>query len=225
MRRYGYFVLAFSLSVLACAKEHAVQPPVSVHVNRNFVHDARLLDSVLRVSSRLIAAVRRLPHSHLLHAHDLHWVITVYDHQAQRRSFVWPDGRIEVSSGLMGLAETEAGLAAILGHEFGHALAHSVSQNVSPGVDATKQEPPLFTFEEELEADKIGLTLMADAGYDPRELLWLWERMKGQHGNADGLDVHLTYDRRMEHIAQWLPDALVRYERAHRAPRRTLPLT
>jgi predicted Zn-dependent protease len=94
-----------------------------------------------------------------------------------------------------------------------------------PAVDGSKEEMPLFTLEEEMDADTIGLSLMADAGYDPRELLWLWERMKRQNGDAaDGLAVHLTYDRRMEHIAQWLPDALVRYQRSHRAPQRTLPL-
>jgi hypothetical protein len=35
--------------------------------------------------------------------------------------------------------------------------------------------------------------------------------------------VHLTYDRRMEQISQWLGDALMRYERAHRAPEKALP--
>jgi predicted Zn-dependent protease len=210
--------------MLACAKEQAVRTPVIVHTNPDFANDARQLESVLRVSSRLIAAVQQLPDSQL-HARDLHWVISVYDHRAQRRSFVWPDGRIEVSSEAIGLAETEAGLAAILGHEFGHALAHVLAPNFLPAVDATKQELPLFSFEEEMEADKIGLALMADAGYDPRELLWLWERMKQQNGDlADGLAVHLTYDRRMEHIAQWLPDALVRYQRSNRAPHKTLLL-
>jgi predicted Zn-dependent protease len=224
MRRCWSMMLACSMTaVLACAKEQAVQAPVIVHSNPDSANDARLVESVLRVSSRLISAVRQLP-DFQLHARDLHWVITVYDDQAQRR-FVWPDGRVDVSVGAMGLAETEAGLAAILGHEFGHAVAHVLAPNDLRAGDATTHESPLFTFEEEREADKIGLTLMADAGYDPRELLWLWERMKRQHGHvADGLGMHLTYDRRMEHIAQWLPDALVRYQRSNRAPQRTLPL-
>ena len=225
MRRCWSLVLAGSMAaVFACTKEEAVRTPVIVQTNPNFPNDARLSESILRVSSRLIAAVRQLPDSQL-HARELRWVMTLHDHQAPPRSFVWPDGRIEVSSGAMALAETEAGLAAILGHEFGHALAHVPAPNLSQDVDATKQELPLFTLEEELEADKIGLNLMADAGYDPRELLWLWERMKQRNGDvADGLAVHLIYDRRMEHIAQSLPDALVRYQRSNRAPQKTLPL-
>lgn len=225
MRCWWSLMLACSMTaVLACAQEQAVRTSVIVHTDPDVANDARLLESVLRVSSRLIAAVRQLPDSQW-QARDPHWIITVSHPRAQSRSFVSPDGRIEVATEAMGLAENEAGLAAILGHEFGHALAHIREPDLLPAVDESKEEVPLFTLEEEMDADAIGLSLMADAGYDPRELLWLWERMKRQNGDAsDGLAVHLTYDRRMEHIAQRLPDALVRYQRSNRAPQRTLPL-
>jgi hypothetical protein len=66
---------------------------------------------------------------------------------------------------------------------------------------------------------------MADAGYDPRELLGLWERMRRvQDIGNDEVLLHLTYDRRMEQIAQRLPQALLRYERANRAPQKALPI-
>jgi hypothetical protein len=42
-------------------------------------------------------------------------------------------------------------------------------------------------------------------------------------GNDEVL-LHLTYDRRMEQIAQRLPQALLRYERANRAPQKALPI-
>jgi hypothetical protein len=64
---------------------------------------------------------------------------------------------------------------------------------------------------------------MADAGYDPSELLHLWERMK-QQTDGDAVLVHLTYDRRMDRMTQRWKDALTRYERANRAPQKALPL-
>jgi hypothetical protein len=223
------------------------QSPAVISVLTTETHPS-LLEPVVRVSSRLIAAARR---SELgSHARELCWVIAVYQDDKVTRSFVGSDGAITVFSGAFPLAQSEAGLAALLSHELVHALLHdsaadSPSHPASPGKHApparptaclcnrfpqscpstTHRAPPsLSTYLEELQADRMGLTLMADAGYDPRELLRLWERMKAQHTIAgDDFLVHLIYDRRMEQISQWLPDALTRYERAHRAPQKALP--
>ena len=64
---------------------------------------------------------------------------------------------------------------------------------------------------------------MAEAGYDPRELLRLWERMRLERQERDKLYEHVTYERRMERIAQRLPEAIMRYERTNRAPQKRLP--
>jgi predicted Zn-dependent protease len=153
------------------------------------------------------------------------WVIAVRNAPTLSGSFVRPNGGIVVSTGTFPLAETEAGLAAVLSHEFVHALALDDTP-ASPVCMSTAEPPPaLSSFAEELKTDERGLMLMADAGYDPRELLALWERMKRQDDHArDAVLSHLTYDRRMERIAQWLPRALMRYEHANRAPQRLLPL-
>jgi predicted Zn-dependent protease len=139
--------------------------------------------------------------------------------------FVRPEGGIVVYTGTFRLAQTEAGLAAVLSHELAHALTHEQIP-VSPVCEIPTGSPERqFTREEEYQADRSGLTLMADAGYDPRDLLRLWERMRReQDAGGDEALLHLTYDRRMEQIAQWLPDALLRYEHANRAPQKTLPM-
>jgi predicted Zn-dependent protease len=217
------------------------QSPAVIRVLATETHPS-LLEPVVRVSSRLIAAARR---SELgSRARELCWVIAVHEDDTVSRSFVRSDGAITVSSGAFRLAQSEAGLAALLSHELVHALLHDsaadpVSHPASPAshssparptdwqsCPSTAHGPPrsLSTYHEELQADRMGLTLMADAGYDPRELLRLWDRMKRQNTIAgDGFLVHLTYDRRMEQISHWLPDALTRYERAHRAPQKALP--
>jgi predicted Zn-dependent protease len=120
------------------------------------------------------------------------------------------------------LAETEAGLAAVLSHELMHALA-SGKPTPSTCLSQEMREPPLNTYEDELHADYAGLMMMAEAGYDPWELLHLWERMRMKEESGDAVLQHLTYDRRIEHLAPRLPDALKRYERANRAPQKTLP--
>ncbi|HSC55803.1 MAG TPA: M48 family metalloprotease, partial [Nitrospira sp.] len=173
--------------------------------------------------TRLIAAAARSDYGS--RAHAMCWVIAVYRNVALPRASVGPDGGIVVYTGTFRLAETEAGLAALLSHELVHALIQErIPVSATCATPATRQEP-VFTREEESEADELGLTLMADAGYDPRDLLRVWERMRRAQGNgADEVLLHLTYDRRMEQIAQWLPHALKRYEHANRAPQRVLPM-
>ena len=228
MRRHWPWILAFAVLLQACAKESVVLTPavITVLTRANGVglsSDPALLTPVLRVSSRLIAAARRSEPG--TRARDVCWVIVVYENAARLQGFVRPDGAIVLSAGALRLLESEAGLAALLGHEFGHALAGERAPVSSPCVspaDLDGQPEPLFTYQEELQADERGLRLTAEAGYDPAELLRLWERLKEHDERTDGMLKHVMYDHRMEHIAQHLPDALLRYERANRAPQKAL---
>lgn len=70
---------------------------------------------------------------------------------------------------------------------------------------------------QESEADRIGLVLMAMAGYDPHEGVALWERMRAakgnQRGQAEWLSTHPADDTRIENIKAWLPEAMKYYRR------------
>ena len=229
-------VVVLCIVVEACARDPIVQTPTVIKVltkdisaSRTLESDpgpltgeARLLEPVVRVASRLIAATGRSTFGS--RALGVCWIIAVYDARGLSRSFVRPDGAVVVYSGTFRLAQTEAGLAALLSHEFVHALVRD-EVPVSPAcVSTIGQEPALFSLQEELRTDEIALGLMADAGYDPREVFGLWERMREQDGNSDEVLLHFTYDRRIEQMIQWLPRALRRYERANRAPQKALPL-
>lgn len=229
------FMLVAYLASQACAREQVVQTaplitiltPAAAHQRTSgldaapLVTDPRILEPVVRVTTRLIAAARRSGYGS--RAGILCWVIAVYQNPALSRAFVTRDGGIVVYTGSFRLAQTETGLAALLSHELAHALRHQHAP-VSPVCTAPDGRPEAFSREEESKADESGLYLMAEAGYDPRELLRLWERMRRAQQAGDQVLLHLTYDRRMEQIAQWLPPALLRYEHAHRAPQRVLPM-
>jgi len=67
---------------------------------------------------------------------------------------------------------------------------------------------------QESEADRIGLVLMAMAGYDPREAVGVWERMKAANaggGKAEWLSTHPADSTRIADIKRWLPEALRYY--------------
>ena len=69
---------------------------------------------------------------------------------------------------------------------------------------------------QEAEADRIGLVLMAMAGYDPSEGIALWQRMAAAKGNQrqpEWLSTHPADETRIENIRGWLPEAMKYYRR------------
>ncbi|PZD79696.1 M48 family metallopeptidase [Mesonia sp. K7] len=67
-----------------------------------------------------------------------------------------------------------------------------------------------FSRNHETEADRIGLTIMAIAGYDPAEAAALWRRMKAQSGGQappEFLSTHPSNDTRINNLEAWAADA------------------
>jgi predicted Zn-dependent protease len=66
-----------------------------------------------------------------------------------------------------------------------------------------------FSRKHESEADKIGLQLLAIAGYDPYEAPLLWERMReaSKGGAPEFLSTHPSEERRIENLKKWIPEA------------------
>lgn len=148
-----------------------------------------------------------------------------------------PGGKIAVYTGILPIAENKAGLAAILGHEVAHALANHGQQRMSAAelqqlgaiglsaATANSENQQIFATayglgtqlgvmlpfsrSNETEADKIGLTLMAIAGYDPQAAVDLWYRMANAGGAQppEFLSTHPSYDTRINNLQKWVDDA------------------
>ena len=141
-----------------------------------------------------------------------------------------PGGKIVFYTGILPIAANETGIAAIMGHEVAHALANHGQQRMSAGlvqqagavagnmVIKEEEERMLFNTAygvgtniggmlpfnraHETEADKIGIYIMAIAGYNPEEASKLWERMKknseGKKSPPAFLSTHPSNDSRIE---------------------------
>ena len=68
----------------------------------------------------------------------------------------------------------------------------------------------------ELEADRVGLRIMARAGYDPREAAEFWGRMAalGGGGGIEFLSTHPSNENRINQIQELLPEVMPLYEAA-----------
>ncbi|KAK1253577.1 hypothetical protein MKX07_001654 [Trichoderma sp. CBMAI-0711] len=66
---------------------------------------------------------------------------------------------------------------------------------------------------QESEADYIGLMMMAEACYDPRQAVGFWQRMEtiqrmGGHEVPEMLSTHPSNEHRIKKIEEWLPEAM-----------------
>ena len=84
-------------------------------------------------------------------------------------------------------------------------LAYGVGANVGVLLPYSRRH--------EAEADRIGLSLMARAGYDPRTAVSFWERMNAVSGPAppEFLSTHPAPETRMKAIEEYLPEAMEHY--------------
>lgn len=67
-----------------------------------------------------------------------------------------------------------------------------------------------FSRSHETEADRIGLQIMAIAGYDPAEAAELWKRMKAKSGGQappEFMSTHPSNDTRIQNLTAWAPAA------------------
>jgi len=169
---------------------------------------------------------------------DYRWEYKLVEDPAVN-AWCMPGGKIVFYTGIMPIAQDEAGVAAIMGHEVAHALANhgqqrmsaaqlqqigAVAGNVALAKDPKNQQifntayglgtnvgvmlP--FSRSNETEADRIGLTLMAIAGYDPIVGASLWERMSANSGGGappEFLSTHPANNTRIANIRQWAPEA------------------
>lgn len=158
-------------------------------------------------------------------------------------AFALPGGKIGVYEGLLKVAVTPAQLAAVLGHEIGHVQAQHSNQRMSTslvadlgmkvvqGFTGVGQSPTAmaalglgaqygvllpFSRGQETEADKIGIRLMARAGFNPDEAVTLWQNMKKASGGAppEILSTHPSNNTRIKELSKLAPAQRGTYEQA-----------
>lgn len=159
----------------------------------------------------------------------------------QVNAFCLPGGKIGVYEGILPVAENNAGLAAIMGHEVAHAILRHSAEKMSAGIvakagfavlsigldDAKYRDEIMaglglgyqvgislpFGRSQESEADQIGLEYMAKAGYDPAEAPGLWRRMAAiSSGTPAILSTHPDPSERATDLEKWQADVKQVYE-------------
>ena len=186
------------------------------------LNDEQVRGYVERIGERLVAAIpQQFQHSEF----DYYFkVVNARDINA----FALRGGPMYVNRGMIEAARTEGEMAGVMAHEISHvALRHGTAQATksqkystlaaiagiagavitrNPGVGQLAQAPFAvyllkFSREYETEADILGAQIMAQAGYDPRDLANMFRTIQQQGGGGGGfLSDHPSPSDRYERI-------------------------
>lgn len=194
------------------------------------------------ISAAVERYLKQEGHSELIE--DFNWEFNLLKDDAVN-AWCMPGGKVAFYTGIMPICKDEAGVAVVMGHEVAHAIARHGNERMSQGLvqqaggmalavaieekpEETKalfmgaygvasQVGALLPFSRlhESEADQLGLTFMAMAGYNPEEAPAFWKRMAQQSGGAgvpEFLSTHPSHDTRIENLNEWMPEAKQYYK-------------
>ncbi|MEW6055963.1 MAG: M48 family metallopeptidase [Bdellovibrionota bacterium] len=191
--------------------------------------DPEVEQYVQQITTRIVATVSKEDQPE-----GQKWDLAVFNSD-QINAFALPGGHIGVYAGILPVAQNEAGLAAVIGHEVAHVIANHHSERVSQqllsqgiltgasaALGSTKHHGILmgalglgaqvgvllpYSRKQESEADEIGLRFMAMAGYDPHEAVDFWKRMQEKAGGSPPalLATHPSSEERIRHLTSLLP--------------------
>jgi len=201
-------------------------------------NDAKKVESV--GTKIKVAAERWLnANGYTTYLKDYQWEYKLVESK-EVNAWCMPGGKIVVYSGILPITKDDAGLAMVLGHEVAHALANHGQQRMSAGllqqlgavgtqIAIGNKDPQTqalimqaygvgtqvggmlpFSRAHESEADMIGLTLMAIAGYDPINAVRVWERMSANSGGQappEILSTHPSNETRIKELTALIPQA------------------
>ncbi len=260
MRFKNFFIMVFAVFALAGCKTN----PFTGEKNLNFVSNQQLFpmafqqydqflsendvvtgtseaNMVKNVGQKVVVAAERFlnANNHQGYLNDFQWEFNLVKDEAVN-AWAMPGGKIVFYTGILPVAQTETGVAAVMAHEVAHALADHGAQRMSAAqlqqlgavagsvaVSGRSQQTQQifaqayglgsqlgvmlpFSRSHETEADRIGLTLMAIAGYEPAEAANLWKRMAAQadgDGPPEFLSTHPASSTRIANINKWAPEA------------------
>jgi predicted Zn-dependent protease len=199
---------------------------------------------VKRVGSKIAAAVTKYMNANGYgdQIASYKWEFNLIE-SPEINAWCMPGGKVAIYTGILPVTKDEAGLATVMGHEVAHAIAQHSAERASQmtlaqvgsaavgGVAGNSKyanyinaaygiggQLTILSYgrKQELEADKMGLSFMAMAGYNPSTAVGFWQRM-AQASSASAkppafLSTHPTDESRIAQIQRDLPEAMKYYK-------------
>ncbi|KAL3834557.1 hypothetical protein ACJIZ3_009293 [Penstemon smallii] len=195
----------------------------TLHTVDNWIKDDEILDDKWVQQSRKKGKEKGMK-SQTGHLEGLKWEVIVVNEPIVN-AFCLPGGKIVVFTGLLNQFRADAEVATVIGHEVGHAVARHSAEQISKNLWLTILQLILYQFfmpdvvntmsnlflrlpfsrRMEMEADYIGLLLLASAGYDPRVAPQVYEKLGKIVGDSklqDYLATHPSGKKRAKSLSE-----------------------
>lgn len=176
------------------------------------------------------------------------WEIVVFE-KDMINAFALPGKKIGVYTGMMNFADSPDQLAAVIGHEIAHVTVNHGNERVSEAMAAQGVQSLLEAYKgggetkntivaalglgfqfgralphgraQESEADRVGLTYMARAGFNPGAAVALWTKMaKLGSSQPEFLSTHPSPTRRAKELQAAVPVERRAFDKALKAGRK-----
>ena len=187
-----------------------------------------------RAQATVEAVGRRVVEQSAARRSEYEYHFTLLGDRNTVNAFALPGGPIFITEALLGRLQTEGQLAGVLSHEVGHVLGRHSAERIAkeqltqgltgalvlstydpddPSSARTAQMAMLigslihlkYGRDDELESDRLGVKLMAEAGYDPRSLIAVMEILAqagGGGGQPEFLSTHPDPGNRAQRIQE-----------------------
>ena len=200
---------------------------------------------IKRIGGNLATSIEQyLQQNGYANQYNFQWEFNLIQ-SSEVNAWCMPGGKVAVYSGLLPVANSDAYLAVVMGHEIGHAIARHSAERISQqtlaqfggslaGIAVAKQSQVMqglfsqaygvgtqvvllkYSRDQESEADRLGLTFMAMAGYNPHEAVGFWQRMAAQNKGGtppELLSTHPSDATRIANIQRLIPEAMKYYKK------------
>lgn len=209
------------------------------------VKETETLSTDPKLNAMIERVGRRIARASAIEGYE--WEFILIDDEAVN-AFALPGGKVAFYTGILPLCEDEAGVAVVMGHEIAHVIARHGAERMSQGralafgqavlsVVLSSSAPVTrevvssaygigakvgvilpFSRSHESEADEIGVTLMARAGYDPATAVLFWTRMakngEGKKKTSELLSTHPGDEDRIEKLNALMAEAEIEYQKS-----------
>jgi predicted Zn-dependent protease len=197
---------------------------------------------VKRIGGQLATAIEQyLQQNGYANQYNFKWEFNLIQSN-EINAWCMPGGKVAVYAGILPVTQSDAGLATVMGHEIAHAIARHSAERMSQelaqqaggsliGATTSSKSAAVisslygiggqlamlhYSRGQETEADRLGLTFMAMAGYNPNEAVGFWQRMAAQNkGGAppEFLSTHPSDATRIAGIQAAIPEAMKYYKK------------